>query len=167
MNKLPNDSDTIDDQLATFTDRLLEKDAVEEKDLSALDPELRALEQTALRLKNAFPEEGPNEALIQRMRQNILLRWEQQEYKATTSFLKKFLSGLKPSAQKWQSQRRGQQWRLAISLATVIVMVISILLLNTVNSIQPAASGLHMNVSAVVVFGVLILVAVWLLRRKP
>lgn len=166
MNKLPNENDIIDDQLATFTDRLLEKDAIEEKDSSALDPELRALEQTVLRMKNAFDKDGPNEALIQRMHQNILLRWKQQESKASKSFWEKVLSPLRSRRPDWQSQRSSQQWRLAISLVAVIVMMISIPLLKKVNSTQPAASGLNLNVSAVVVAGVLILVAVWFFRRK-
>lgn len=158
----------IDDQLADFTDRILEESTEEDKNPFTSDPELRALEQTALHLKNAFREDGPSEAVIQRMRQNIVLQWKGQESKASAPSWKKFLSALKLPGQKWQSQRSRQRWSLAISLATIaVLMLVSIPLLNKVSSDQPAASGQTLNASVVVAFVGLILLAAWFFRRKP
>jgi len=168
MNKPQNDNLTIDDQLADFTDQILEENVEQDKSPFTPDPELRALEQTALHLKNAFYEDGPSEAVIQRMRQNILLQWKQQESKASEPSWKKFLSALKPPRQKWQSQRSRQRQSLAIYLATVaVLMLVSIPLLNKISSDQPAASGQNLNVSVVAAFGGLILLALWFFRRKP
>jgi hypothetical protein len=168
MNKPQNDNRTIEDQLANFTDRILERTAEEDKNSFSRDPELLALQQTALRMKNAFQEDGPSEAAIQRMRQNILLQWKQQESKAGDPFWKKFLSLRKPPGQKWQSQRTRQRWNVAISLATVAaLMLISIPLLNKVDFDQPAASGQNLNAGVLVAAGALVLLAIWFFRRKP
>jgi len=168
MNKPQNDNRTIEDQLANFTDQILEENVEQDKNPFTPDPELRALEQTALRLKNAFHEDGPSEAVVHRMRQNIVLQWKQQEIKASESYWKRFLSAFKSSGQKWQSQRSRQRQSLYISLATLVVlMLISIPLLNKVSSDQPAASGQNLNVSVVAAFGGLILLALWFFRRKP
>ena len=84
MNEMQNNENEydIDNQLADFTDRILNKKNtnVDENPFSQ-DPELRALEQTALRLKNIIPDEGPNKAVIQRMHQKISMHAQQQERK--------------------------------------------------------------------------------------
>jgi hypothetical protein len=168
MNKPQNDNRTIEDQLADFTDQILEENANQDKNPFVPDPELRALEQTALRLKNAFREDGPSEAVIERMRQNIVLQWKQQESKTSEPFWKRFLSACQPFGQKWQSQRNRQRWNLAVFLATAaFLMLVSIPLLNKVSSIQPAASGQNLNVTIFIAFGGLILLALWFFRRKP
>lgn len=168
MKKSKNDNHTIEDQLADFTDQILEENANQDKNPFTPDPELRALEQTTLRLKNAFHEAGPSEAVIQRMRQNILLQWKQQESKASDSFWKKFLSVRKPPGQRWQSQRSRQRWSTLKSVAVVAVLIlVSIPLLNKINFDQPAASGQNLNAGVLAAAGALILLAFWFFRRKP
>ena len=168
MNRLQNNDRIKDDQLAEFTDQLLDSNAGENRNPFSPDPELRALERTAQRLKDTFHEDGPSAAVIQRMRQNIALQAQAQEVKASASFWEKFLSVFKPSGQKWQSQRSRQRQSLTISLATLAVLILtSIPLLNKVSSSQPAASGQNLNVSIIsVAFGGLLLLALWFFRRK-
>jgi hypothetical protein len=168
MNKPHNNNRTIEDQLANFTDQILERTAEEDKNSFTRDPELLALQQTALRMKNAFHEDGPSEAVIQRMRQNIILQWKQQESKASEPFWKKYLSVRKPPGQKWQSQRSQQRWSTLKSVAIVaVLMLVSIPLLNKIDFDQPAASGQNLNTGVLAAAGALILLALWFFRRKP
>ena len=167
MNKPQNDNRMIENKLTDFTDQILENRTIPDKNPFTPDPELRALEQTILQLKDALDEDGPSEAVIQRMRQNIVMQWKQRESKVSHPFWKKLLSVFKPDRQNWLSQRNHQRWSMAISLATIAgLMLISIPLLNKVSSNQPAASGQNLTGSVVVAFGGLILLAVWFLRRR-
>ena len=91
MNELPKNEHAIDNQFADFTDQILAIGTTDEKDASfSADPELRALEQTALRLKNAFGKDDPSEAVIHRMRRNITTQWQQQKSQETEPFWKKW-----------------------------------------------------------------------------
>ena len=167
MNKPQNNNRTVEDQLADFTDQILAGTAEEGTDPFTPDPELRALQQTALRLKNAVPKDGPSEAVIFRMRQNIVMQREQQETKASESFWQRFLSARKPSGRKWQSQHSRRRQNLRISLAAVVLLLfVSIPLLYKDTPVQPAASGQSLNASLLIAFGGLILLGFLFFRRK-
>jgi hypothetical protein len=167
MNKPQNNNRTVEDQLADFTDQILARTAEEGTDPLAPDPELRALQQTALRLKNAVPKDGPSEAVIYRMRQNIVMQREQQETKASEPFWQSFLSARKPSGRKWQSQHSRRRQNLRISLAAVVLLlIVSIPLMYKDTPVQPAASGQSLNASLLIAFGGLILLALLFFRRK-
>jgi hypothetical protein len=164
MNKSKNNKSAVEDQLADFTDNILSGkiDNTDETPLTP-DPELRALEHTALRLKNAFYEDGPSDVVIKRMRNNIVRQWQQKEMKKSLPFWKKWMG---PS-QKWQSQRSRRRLSMAISLSLLIaLMLVSIPLLNGNSTDQPATSVQALNISLVVVFSGLILLAIWISRRK-
>ena len=159
----------VEDQLVEFTDRILAKEAIKQDEATfAPDPDLRALEQTALRLKNAFGDEDPSEVAIQHMRDNIVRQWQQGENKTKELFWKKWVQALRPSEQKWQSQRSRQRFSMALSLATLVVlMLVGIPFLNSTGSNQPGASGQTLNAIVLIAFGGLILLALWFFRRKP
>ncbi len=167
MNESKNNKYIIDDQLANFTDLILEKPDKNDENPFAPDPELRALEETALRLKNTFSKDGPNEAVIRRMQNNIHREWQQQEIKASQPFWEKWLPILWPKGQKWQSQRSRQRVSM-ISYAIIVVglFLISIFLFNGVYSDQPAASGQNLGAGLLVAFGGLVLFAIWFFRHK-
>jgi hypothetical protein len=168
MNKPQNNKNTIEDQLADFTDKILEENKEEELNLTSLDPELRSLQQTILRLKSALPEDSPSEAVIQRMRQNVIQRWQQQEKKASEPFWNRFLPARKSPVQKWQSQESRRRQSLAISLAAgFFLLLVSIPLVNNVTSAQPAASGQNLNVTLFIALGGgLFLLILWFFHRK-
>lgn len=168
MNESKNDKRILNDQFADFTDQILDENFIQDNAPFAPDPELRALEQTALRLKNAFHEQGPSEEIIHRMRQNILMQWKQHENKVSTPSWKKRLFVSKPSGQKWQSQRSHNRQSLFVSLAALVVLaLVSLPLMNKVSSDQPAASGQSLIFSGAVAFVSLVVLAVLFLRRKP
>ena len=168
MNEYQNNKHDIEDQLANFTDLILnEKPVKKEESPFAPDPELRALEETALRLKTTFGENGPSEAVIRRMQKNINREWRQQKNKASKPFWEKWFPILQPSKQKWQSRRSRQRQKLALSIAAMLALFfISISLLKETSLNQPAASGQDLNISIFIALGGLILLAVWLVRRK-
>jgi hypothetical protein len=163
MNELKKNKQDIDDQLADFTDQILSKE-ITQKDENpfAPDRELRALEQTALRLKNAFKDDGPSETVIQRMHQKIAMH-QQQEKKKSEPFWSNWI----PSRQKWQPQHRRQRVGMILYAATVLgLFLISIFLFNGGYSDQPAASGQNLSAGFLVAVGGLILFAIWFFRRK-
>lgn len=155
---------TIDDQLADYTDKILNEKAAELDDNPIdLDPKLRALEETALRLKNAFQDEGPSQEVIQRMRKNIHLRWQEQENRKRKPFWKKW----KPDGKRWQSQRSRQRLYLAISLTALsVLLLVSIPLFDGIDSHQTATSGQYLNNIILTVSIGLVFLAVWIVRRK-
>ena len=165
MNKSQNNKFTIDDQLADFTDDILSKKAVNIDESSFdSDPELRALEQTALRLKNAFQEGGPSEIVIQRMHKNVIAQWQHQKIQKSKPFWKNWI----PVRQKWQSQRSRQYQRLVLYLAMLAaLMVISIPRLTGTGANQPATSGQNLDFTLIVISGgLLILLVVLFFERK-
>lgn len=168
MNEYQNNRLEIEDQLATFTDLSLSK-KTDKKDENPFtpDPELRALEETALRLKNTFSEDGPSEAVIRRMQKNINREWQQQKIKASQPFWEKWLAIFRPTRQKWQSQRSRQR-SIMFSYTAIVVglLLISILLFNEAYSGQPASSGHNLNVNLLIASGGLILLVILLYLRK-
>ena len=168
MNEYQNNKHDIEDQLANFTDLILnEKPVKKEESPFAPDPELRALEETALRLKTTFGENGPSEAVIRRMQKNINRKWQQQKIEASRPFWKKWFPILQPSKQKWQSQR-SRQHLIMFSYTAIVVglLLISISFFNGAYSGQPAASGHNLNVNLLIASGGLILLVIFLYRRK-
>jgi len=164
MKKTKNNNNALEEHLADFTDNILDENTTQmDENPFASDPKLRALEQTALRLKNAFREDGPSEEVIQRMRKNIALQWRQQEVKKKEPFWKKWL----PARQQWQSHRSRQRVSMAVSLAILVVLMgLTIPLLIGTNLEQPAASGQILSTGILVALAGLILLAVWLYRNK-
>jgi len=153
----------LDNQFADYTDNILnEKNAKLDETPVTSDPELRALEQTALRLKNAFRDDGPSEKVIQRMHKNIITQWQQQENQKSVPFWEKWM----PSGQKWQSQHARQNKAVLLYAATVLgVFLISFLLFSGGYSDQPAATGHNLGIG-ILVAGLGIVVAAWFFYRQ-
>lgn len=155
---------TIDDQLADYTDNILnEKTAEVDETPFAPDPKLHVLEQTALRLKNAFRDDGPSEEVIRRMHKNIIIQWQQQESQKSAPIWKNWL----PIGQKFQSQRSLQRFRMAVSLGTLLAILFTgVYFLHGTGTEQFAASGQNLNINIVFIVGGLVLLAVWINLRK-
>jgi hypothetical protein len=167
MNRSENNDQMIDDELAEFTDRILEKSTKEDESLLSTNLELHGLEKMAQHMKNAFPEDGPNEAVIQRMRQNIVSQWQKQENEARKVFWKRWVAALKPSMSKWESQRSRQRWELLAYLTVVfLLLLINLPFLDKIAFNQSAASGQTLIVSKYAAIAAFILLAVWIFRRK-
>jgi len=160
MNEHQNNKRTIDDELADFTDHILSEN---DENPVTPNPELHTLKNTALRLKNAFPDDGPNQVAIQRMHKNIVTQLKQNEIIESEPIWKRWM----PSSRKWRSQRSRQRFSMAISLSLLVaLMLVSIPFLNGNSADQPATGVQNLNVSLVVIFSGLILLAIWIGRRK-
>ena len=160
---------SIEDQLADFIDRILAEEKNKRDEATfAPDPELRALEQVLIRLKDAFGNDPPKEEVIQRMQRNIIKQWRQQQEEMRQPLWQKWVDFFKASGQKWQSQRSRQRLSFALSLVTLaVLLLVTIPFLTNPAPNQPGASGQNPNVFVLVIFGGLILLAMWLFRRKP
>lgn len=165
MNKPYKSNRAIEDQLANFTDSMLDN-TEENTDRSSPDPELLALQQTVLHLKTALPGEGPSEAVIHRMRQQVVQQWKQEENKISEPFWRRLLSVRRPSGQKWQPQSVRQRKTLLIYLAVVILVLVSLPFINKTGLAQPATSGQTLNVFVFIALGSLVLLALLFFRRK-
>ena len=168
MTKPQKSKTTIEDQLVEFTDNILDDTDIDQDEATfAPDPDLRALEETVLHLKRTFDDTDPDEVAIQRMRNNIVREWRQEEIELSQPFWHKWIQALKPSEQKWQSRQSRQRLSMAISLAALLVlMLISIPFMDATGSNQPGASGQNPGAVVIIVFGGLILLVLWLFRRK-
>lgn len=169
MTKPQENNQSIEDQLADYTDSILSASNFEQDEATfAPDPELRALQQTALHLKEAFGNDDPEEAVIQRIQRNVVNQWQQTDREEKTTNWQTWIEKIRPTERKWQSQRSRQRFSMALSLAALaVLLLVAIPLLNVTDINQPGASGQNLNVYALIALGVLILLAVWLFRRKP
>jgi hypothetical protein len=167
MNENQNNKLEIEDQLANFTDLILSK-KTDKQDESpfAPEPELRALEETVLRLKNTFSEDGPSEVAIRRMQKNINKQWQQQKVAASKPFWKKWFAMLWSTRREWQSQRNRQRVNTILYAVPILALfLVSVFLYNGIHSDQPAASGQNLGIGLLVaVLG--IIAAVWFFRHK-
>ncbi len=75
-----NQSTNLDERLAAFTDLALDGRA-DDASVIGFDPELRALAETILRLKNAFPKEEVSQASAKRLYDRMLVRWRSERQK--------------------------------------------------------------------------------------
>ena len=165
----PQNKKTVEDLLADYTDRILAGGQIMQDEATfAPDPELRALQQASLRLRDAFGTNDPDEEVIQRMQRNAMAQWRQHEGKTSQTAWQRFTSSFKAPEKKWQSQRSRQRFSMALSFAVLTVLLLATLpFLNDLNTNQPGASGQNPSAFVLVVIGILILLAMWLFRRKP
>ena len=93
---------TLDDQLAEFTDRTLDGGlSAQDEATLAPDLELRALEETVLRLRDAIPNEDPGEEVVSRMWGEIE---KESNWKAQKPFRQTLKEIFSPQS-NWRSRR--------------------------------------------------------------
>jgi len=156
---------TPDDQLAEFTDRLLdgETSAQDEAPL-ALDPELRALAETVLRLRDVISNDDPGEEVVSRMWREI----EKQSNEERQKSFRQTLQEIFVPRNNWRSRHARQRWTLAVSIVGISIVVLVIVpLMDAINSGLPGTSGGQISYKLVfAILGILILMALWLFRRR-
>lgn len=140
-----------DDLLADFTDRVL--DGKTTVLASPTDVELRGLEETVMRLKQSLPHEIPDEATLKHL---------QADFRSRTR------SADRSPRPVWQSQQSRQRLILAFT-AIVILAAIFIgipFLLSESGGVQGTAGLQPQSILAVVAVGCVIILLIWLGRRK-
>ncbi len=139
-----------EDQLADFTDRVLAGKTAALA--SPSDPELRQLEETALRLSQAFPGRTPDEKTSKHMLADFKSRLRRRD----------------ASRPAWQSQQTRRQIGLALAGAAILVsLVILVPFLTTGGGSTQGTAGLQpLNIGLLIGLGVVLILALWLVRRK-
>jgi hypothetical protein len=169
MTNTQKNEPSLADQLADFTDRILSDETLGQEEATfAPEPGLRALEQTAQRLKAAFAENEPDPTVIQKMRNNIIEQWRQQENHASESIWHTLTSRFVTPRQKWTSLQSRKRFNIAVSLATLVVLLlVAIPFMKISGTGLPGASGQNPSAFVLIALVGLILLALWLFRRKP
>lgn len=154
-----NQSPTLDERLASFADQALDGQ-VDDPSTIGSDPEMRALAETVLRLKHAFSKEELSQASVKRLREDVLVRWrdEQQAEPTWRKFIR--LDWLTPNKRS----------RLTMTMAWAAMAVILIVAIPILFSSGPlaASAGSEAPIAPYiwVFLGLLVLVFFWLFRRK-
>lgn len=147
----PNQTNpTPDDLLADFADRVL--DGKTSVPASPADVELRGLEEMVLRLKQALPQEAPNEKMLRRMQTNFKVRAR----KAGVS-----------TSPAWQFLRPRQ--RLLLAFAGTILVAILVMfpfLTSTSGPVQGTAGFQTQGLILLIGVGCVIALLIWARRRR-
>ena len=140
-----------DDLLADFADRVL--DGKTSVLASPADGELRGLEETILRLNQAFPQQALEEKTLNRLQANFKVR------------ARRAGSSSKPV---WQSQQSRQRLILVFAaIAILAVIFIALPFLTIGNGSAQATAGLQPGGAALLIAaGCIIAFLVWQGRRK-
>ncbi len=148
MSNSPLSSQNLDDQLADFTDRVL----AEKTTALASDPELRQAEELILRLKQAYPEQVLEEKAVKRLQADFKTR------------LRKANSA-RPG---WRSQQTRQRIGLALAAAAVLValVIFAPFLFTSSGNVQGTAGLQPQSIGWLIGLGVVLALAIWLVRRK-
>jgi hypothetical protein len=146
--------------LADFTDKLL---SGEKNDLPVDGPdnEMRALADTILRLKRAFPERELDPASVKRMKNLVMKRWSAEKQKKP--------DWLESIRQAWRTPATRQQLGLAFAMIAIAgILIIASPILFTGSGSVTATAGSHVSEAFIwIVLGVLAVCLAWFLRRKP
>ena len=157
----PDPSKNQDDWLADFTDQILNGGSDDLPADGAHDPELRALAETLLRLKRAFPNQEADPSAVKRMQKQVIHRYEQEKQGKS--------SWLDSIRQAWQTPHLRRQLVIAIAIIVLpSILFLTAPLIFSGNGSITATAGT--GTSAMLPWILLILLGVclgWLLRRKP
>ncbi len=145
----PHEADAI---LADFTDRLLAGTATPPDPAS--EPDLRALEETVIRLHRAIP----GAALDPRTRERLQADFGQRVRRA----------GQQPIGSFWWSRQPPQRWIVAFAvLALVLLFLLAPGFLTAAGgNIQGTAGALYQNVGLFLVLAIILVFLIWTGRRK-
>ena len=151
----------IDEELVTFTDRVLSDQSVEESDVNE---ELAALEATVFQLKAAI-ENPPPETTMQRIEKQLINEWHKDLNLVgkKTSQWQKFLPGSRP--------RKSQQWPiLALAFVLLAIFLIWVFPINQIisSNIQATAGSTDQyQIVLFIVAALLVISLLWFGRKKP
>jgi cytochrome c-type biogenesis protein CcmH/NrfG len=113
------DDQILDDQLASLTDQVLSGGKIEQIEMD--DVEMERLQDTVMRIQNAFGAEEPDPAMAARIRTRLQMEWKDE----------------------WQLQRH-RTWRwpqLALSGALLVLLLVSLALWGKLSTeAMPAAA---------------------------
>lgn len=148
-----------DEWLADFTDQMLDGETSNPL-VTGSDPEMRALTDTLLRLKNAFPKQELDPASVKRMQAKVLERWHREEEK------KSRWAALFQA--EWLTRSRRQQFGMAFAMIAIAgILILTAPLLFQSGDPLTASAGSEMTGTFLwIALGTMVVIAAWLLSRK-
>ena len=147
-----------DEWLANFADQVLEGKV---QDLSTVDAdaEMRALADTILQLKAAFPAEAANAASMKRMQTRVMTHArEEQERKARWS---------KFTGSEWFTQRRPRLAVAAMLAALVLAVVTGPALFSATGSNTTVGTAINAGWILWILLGLVLAAGLWLTSMTP
>ena len=119
----------LDDQLAEFTDRLLDrKTSIDLQEVDSDDQTLLELQKMVARLANAFQDETVDEATAQRIEANLKHEWQKMgATQPEESPWHRWQQSFKARLPQWKPARTQKRaYALALASVTAIVVVVSL-----------------------------------------
>jgi hypothetical protein len=160
----------LDDQLADFTDRLLNHESGDNTQSFSQDEALEKLQKTILQLEHASGEGNqPDSQFATRLRTVLLEEWRRTTSGRKTEPAKgtHFLQGLSQQFKDLFRVRHTQTLFLRFGMVAVGVLVLLLFILPVNNGEITGSAGLgSLGWPVIVVFGILCIGIIWLLRRK-
>jgi hypothetical protein len=160
----------LDDQLADFTDRLLNHESGDNPQSSTQDEALKKLQETVLQLKRASGEvTQPDPAFAARLRAVLLEEWHKMESgrKAESAKGPHFLQSFSEQFKDLFRVRHTQTLLLRFGMVAVGVLVLLLFILPINNGEITGSAGLgSLGWPLVVVLGTLCIGIIWYFRRQ-
>jgi hypothetical protein len=153
LSKSPNS--VKDDRLADFTDQVLAGKVNQAE--ANMDEELRALEETILRLKNAFPPAALDQSTVKKMQVRFKARVRRETQAVKQPFWK-----------KWFEPQSRLQFAMAFAAMAVLIAIAVFSPLSTTAGSSTSATALvpvNGTFTVIALAGVLLLIFLWK-RRK-
>lgn len=160
----------LDDQLANFTDRLLNHESGDKLQLSDQDETLEKLQRTIVQLKYAGGVEAqPDPEFSAHLHAILLEEWRKMEAARKVNPAKGqcFLQSLSQQFKDLFSVKRSQTLSLRFGIVAIGVLLLLLLVLPLDNGAITASAGLgSLGWPVIVGLGILCIGIIWFLLRK-
>lgn len=161
-NRTPNaeENNEHDEQLAQFTDQLLDGEATDMATITTDNQELRDLQTTVVQMQSAFGREEPSEVMASRIRSTLIAEWQ----KANSSPRRRWLTQ-RPFWNTASGRRRTS--RLAFTATVLATVVLALVLGMPENSDTLPGAALGNPIVTIVFLGIVLGgVLWWAIRRR-
>jgi hypothetical protein len=146
--------------LADLADRML-NEGIDQLPAQDLDPETRALAETLLRLKRAFPREELDSPRVKELEKRVLRKWDEMKNRRKNWF--------EPIRDAWQTPARRPQFAMALAVIVIagVLVLAGPLLLAGGDSVTGTAGREFSGNYVWLLLIFLVACLGWLLRRRP
>jgi hypothetical protein len=159
----------IEEQLAAFTDQMLDENLTSSVEVTEENEELHELEETVSKLYKVL-EDMPDEEIFAHMQAKIEARLQEQARIGKNATFRNWLKHLFTLPSTWHSQRSQQNLRLAISVAIIALIIIVVIpLLGSMGTTAPITATAQVKTTLPLIILSLVVIATifWWTRRKP
>ena len=148
MSERPNpDTHRLDDQIAAFTDHLMNQGAPDATEsMQDDDKEMSGYYQLLIRLSEMTPHQQPDQEMVARVRSRLESEWKIANKDIAAGTTQK-TSTISRTSSRYKSSRRRQSSTIRLALvAMAIVVLLAFFVTPTVNHAFPGAAGGQMDI---------------------